>query len=205
MGATMVSYVPTTGVVSPRPAPKFNGKWSAGYCSRRRASRTARRWKNFSDFAVGFSRQPLPKGNRFAIVTNAGGPGIMATDATIQHGLELTTLRPETIESLTAKLPPTANFHNPAAMTGGGVFSLLTPRASSVASEISTVEDAGAGFRKITNGVKQRAPGTRPLGVEVNPATTLEAKGIHGVNPPAANRKGDGADVRIVLTSSRSP
>ena len=38
------------------------------------------------DFAVGFSRQPLPTGNRFAIVTNAGGPGIMATDAAIQIG-----------------------------------------------------------------------------------------------------------------------
>jgi hypothetical protein len=63
-----------------------------------------------SDFAVGFSRQPLPKGNRFAIVTNAGGPGIMATDAAIRHGLELAKLRPETLESLKAKLPPTANL-----------------------------------------------------------------------------------------------
>jgi acyl-CoA synthetase (NDP forming) len=89
-----------------------------------------------SDFAVGFSRQPLLKGNRFAVVTNAGGPGIMATDASIQHGLELTTLRPETIESLRAKLPPTA--------------------------KLSTAEDARAGFRKITNGVKQRAPSAAP-------------------------------------------
>jgi acetyltransferase len=70
------------------------------------------------DFAVGFSRQPLPKGNHFAIVTNAGGPGIMATDAAIRHGLDLTTLRPETIESLKAKLPPTANFHNPVDVIG---------------------------------------------------------------------------------------
>ena len=89
-----------------------------------------------SDFAVGFSRQPLPRGNRFAIVTNAGGPDIMATDVPIRHGLELTTLRPETIESFRAKLPPTA--------------------------KISTVEDARAGFRKITNGVKQRALSAAP-------------------------------------------
>ena len=61
------------------------------------------------DFAVGFSRQPLPKGNRFAIVTNAGGPGIMAIDAAIRHGFDLIILRPETIESNKAKLPPTAN------------------------------------------------------------------------------------------------
>jgi acetyl coenzyme A synthetase (ADP forming)-like protein len=70
------------------------------------------------DFAVGFSRQPLPKGNRFAIVTNAGGPGIMATDAAIRHGLELAKLRPETLESLKAKLPPTANFYNPVDVIG---------------------------------------------------------------------------------------
>lgn len=70
------------------------------------------------DFAVGFSRQPLPTGNRFAIVTNAGGPGIMATDAAIRHGLELAKLRPETLEALKAKLPPTANFSNPIDVIG---------------------------------------------------------------------------------------
>lgn len=70
------------------------------------------------DFAVGFSRQPLPKGNRFAIVTNAGGPGIMATDAAIRHGLELAKLRPETLDALKAKLPPTANFSNPVDVIG---------------------------------------------------------------------------------------
>ena len=70
------------------------------------------------DLAVGFSRQPLPSGNRFAIVTNAGGPGIMATDAAIRHGLELAKLRPETLEALKAKLPPTANFHNPVDVIG---------------------------------------------------------------------------------------
>ena len=70
------------------------------------------------DFAVGFSRQPLPKGNRFAIVTNAGGPGIMATDAAIRHGLELAKLRPETLEALKAKLPPTANLFNPIDVIG---------------------------------------------------------------------------------------
>jgi acetyltransferase len=70
------------------------------------------------DFAVGFSRQPLPKGNRFAILTNAGGPGIMATDAAIRHGLELSKLRPETLEALMAKLPPTANIFNPVDVIG---------------------------------------------------------------------------------------
>ncbi len=77
------------------------------------------------DFAVGFSRQPLPKGNRFAIVTNAGGPGIMATDAAIRYGLELAKLRPETLESLKAKLPPTANFSNPVDVIGDATLRSL--------------------------------------------------------------------------------
>jgi hypothetical protein len=185
-----------------------------------------RRWKNFSDFAVGFSRQPLPRGNRFAIVTNAVGPGIMATDATIRHGLELTTLRPETIESVKAKLPPTANFHNPADVIAGRVIPLLTPQCTVdtqvlieangllqkarklVALDISTAEDAGAGFRKITNGVKQRALGARLLGVEANQKKPHRAEVIFGVNPSFVHGKGDGAqtaDVCIVLTSSRFP
>ena len=84
------------------------------------------------DFAVGFSRQPLPKGNRFAIVTNAGGPGIMATDAAIRHGLELAKLRPETLESLKAKLPPTANFSNPVDVIGDATCDRYTAALEAV-------------------------------------------------------------------------
>lgn len=84
------------------------------------------------DFAVGFSRQPLPKGNRFAIVTNAGGPGIMATDASIRHGLELAKLRPETLESLKAKLPPTANFSNPVDVIGDATCDRYTAALEAV-------------------------------------------------------------------------
>ncbi|HTS17765.1 MAG TPA: acetate--CoA ligase [Verrucomicrobiae bacterium] len=84
------------------------------------------------DFAVGFSRQPLPKGNRFAIVTNAGGPGIMATDAAIRHGLELAKLRPETLESLKAKLPPTANFSNPIDVIGDATCDRYTAALEAV-------------------------------------------------------------------------
>jgi acetyl coenzyme A synthetase (ADP forming)-like protein len=84
------------------------------------------------DFAVGFSRQPLPKGNRFAIVTNAGGPGIMATDAAIRHGLELAKLRPETLESLKAKLPPTANFYNPVDVIGDATCDRYTAALNAV-------------------------------------------------------------------------
>lgn len=78
------------------------------------------------DFAVGFLRQPLPTGNRFAVVTKADGPRIMATDAAICCGLELAKLRPETLETLKAKRPPTANGIEPAAGQYEAVVGTLT-------------------------------------------------------------------------------
>jgi hypothetical protein len=66
-------------------------------------------------FAVGFSRQPLPNGRRFAIVTNTDAPGIRATDARLRCGLNLASLRPEVDESGLAKMPPAANFFSHAA------------------------------------------------------------------------------------------
>ncbi len=70
------------------------------------------------DLAIAFSNQPFPKGNRVAIVTNAGGPGIMATDACIRNGLNLAKFQPSTVEALKQVLPPTANFHNPIDVIG---------------------------------------------------------------------------------------
>ncbi len=62
--------------------------------------------------------QPLPVGNRIAIVTNAGGPGVMATDAAVERGLELATFAPETTARLKRPLPPTANLNNPIDLIG---------------------------------------------------------------------------------------
>jgi acetyltransferase len=69
-------------------------------------------------YAMAFSRQPLPRGRRIAIVTNAGGPGIMATDAAVRHGLQLATFSPETESRLKQYLPPTASIHNPVDVIG---------------------------------------------------------------------------------------
>ena len=63
--------------------------------------------------ATAFSLQPVPKGNRVGIVTNAGGPGILATDACISQGLELPDLAPATKARLRKILPPEANLGNP--------------------------------------------------------------------------------------------
>lgn len=70
------------------------------------------------DYAVAFSKQPIPKGNRIAIITNAGGPGIMATDAAIRHELEIATLSDKTTEKLRRDLPPTASIQNPVDVIG---------------------------------------------------------------------------------------
>lgn len=70
------------------------------------------------DYAVGFAYQPLPKGRNVAILTNAGGPGIMATDACEQFGVHLASFERETIESLRTVLPPAAGVYNPIDVLG---------------------------------------------------------------------------------------
>jgi acetate---CoA ligase (ADP-forming) len=59
--------------------------------------------------------QPL---ERIAVVTNAGGPGVLTTDALIQNGLRLADLSETTIQSLRAFLPAAANVHNPVDILG---------------------------------------------------------------------------------------
>jgi len=68
--------------------------------------------------ALAFAKQPIPKGNRVAIVTNAGGPGIMATDAAIRHNLKIAVLSEETKQKLKQELPPTASIENPVDVIG---------------------------------------------------------------------------------------
>ena len=70
------------------------------------------------DYAVSFANQPLPRGRRVAIVTNAGGPGIMATDAVVRSGLELASFSKDTAEALRMGLPPAASVHNPVDLIG---------------------------------------------------------------------------------------
>ncbi|MCD6519501.1 MAG: acetate--CoA ligase [Anaerolineae bacterium] len=70
------------------------------------------------DYSTAFAYQPLLQGNRIAIVTNAGGPGVMATDALERNGLVLAQLQPETEQVLAGALPPAANIHNPVDVLG---------------------------------------------------------------------------------------
>jgi len=77
---------------------------------------TAFAYKNES--TLGKFRRKVPGGRRVAIVTNAGGPGIVATDMTVTSGLELAKFQEETIEVLASHLPKTANLENPVDVIG---------------------------------------------------------------------------------------
>jgi acetyltransferase len=71
-----------------------------------------------NESATGKLRRKVPNGNRVAIVTNAGGPGIVATDMTISTGLKLAKFSEDTIESLASHLPAAANLQNPVDVIG---------------------------------------------------------------------------------------
>ena len=64
------------------------------------------------------AKQPRPKGPRLAVVTNAGGPGVLAADALIANGGELAQLSSQTMEQLNQLLPPHWSHNNPIDMLG---------------------------------------------------------------------------------------
>ncbi|MEW6458539.1 MAG: acetate--CoA ligase alpha subunit [Bacillota bacterium] len=70
------------------------------------------------DLAVAFAQQPVPKGDRLAIVTNSGGPGIVATDSAERQGLTIARFNKATLEALRAELPREANIYNPVDVLG---------------------------------------------------------------------------------------
>jgi acetyltransferase len=76
-------------------------------------------------------KQPRPAGPRLAIVTNAGGPGVLATDALMEEGAELAPLSADTIASLNDVLPQHWSHHNPVDIIGDA-----TPERFSQAVEI---------------------------------------------------------------------
>ena len=69
--------------------------------------------KNLFANAKAFSNCPIPKGNRVAIVTNSGGPGIMATDAVCESGMQMAKIYDKTKEELRSFLPSAASVKNP--------------------------------------------------------------------------------------------
>jgi acetyl coenzyme A synthetase (ADP forming)-like protein len=70
------------------------------------------------EYAKAFSGQPLPKGRRVGIITNAGGIGIMATDSSIRYGLAVGSLSAAAKDKFKTFLPATASTANPVDVIG---------------------------------------------------------------------------------------
>ncbi len=78
------------------------------------------------DYSLAFAYQPVLQGSRIAIVTNAGGPGVMATDALEREGLSLASLSRETIDALRGNLPTAASIYNPIDVLGDSLADRYT-------------------------------------------------------------------------------
>lgn len=85
--------------------------------------------------ARAFANQPLLTGDRIAIVTNAGGPGILATDQLEQSGMELAQLERETIRQLEEFLPDAASAVNPVDVLGDATSERYAPAIELVAAD----------------------------------------------------------------------
>jgi acetyltransferase len=119
----------------------------------------ARTVQELFDYAIAFANQPLPAGKRVAIVTNAGGPGILCTDAIEKQGLELAPISDELVAKLKTQMSPASNFHNPVDVLGDakanlynfalttlledpnidGIFNVVTPQTSTEIPETAEV------------------------------------------------------------------
>ncbi len=78
----------------------------------------ARSMAELFDLAVAFAHQPLPRSERVALVTNAGGPGIVATDAVEAKGLKIAQLGKRSLDALRKELPREASIYNPIDVLG---------------------------------------------------------------------------------------
>ncbi len=74
--------------------------------------------ENIFDFSDLVGKKKIPKGSGLAIITNAGGPGVMATDALIMQNGHLVKLSAATIEKLNKLLPPNWSHNNPVDVLG---------------------------------------------------------------------------------------
>jgi acetate---CoA ligase (ADP-forming) len=70
------------------------------------------------NFALAFADNPIPSGPNLCIVTNAGGPGIIAADACEHSSAKMAELSSSTVSALRKSLPPTAGFYNPVDVIG---------------------------------------------------------------------------------------
>ncbi len=132
------------------------------------------RVNNISDLfymAEVLSKQPSPKGPRLTIVTNAGGPGVLATDALIMGGGELADLTPETIAEYNAVLPSTWSHNNPVDIIGDA-----SPERYAQALEIAAKDPHSDGMLVILTPQAMTDP-TR-IAEQLKPLSKLEGKPV---------------------------
>ncbi|KIX12816.1 acetate--CoA ligase alpha subunit [Dethiosulfatarculus sandiegensis] len=91
------------------------------------------------NLAQALARQPLLAGPAMAIVTNSGGPGIIAADSVEKLGMHMAGLRPETVDELRSFLPSIASVYNPVDITGGAAAELYG-RSLSITAEDPNVD-----------------------------------------------------------------
>ena len=90
------------------------------------------------DMAEVLSKQPRPKGPNLTIVTNAGGPSVIATDMLITSGAQLAELTPETMEAFNKILPPTWSHNNPVDIIGDAKPELYAKAVEIAAKDLNT-------------------------------------------------------------------
>jgi acetyltransferase len=116
------------------------------------------------------SRQPRPKGPRLTILTNAGGPGVLATDSLVANGGELAELSPESLRRLDEFLPPHWSHSNPIDVLAD-TDSERYARALEIASQdpnsdgllVILVPQAMADPAQVAERMKAYAKGTKPV------------------------------------------
>lgn len=124
-------------------------------CDQARAVR-AESVEEFVELSRAFATQNTPRGPRVAVVTNAGGPGIIAADACERAGLKLAALSGDAVERLGSKLPAAASLYNPVDVLG----------------------DAGADRYALAIKAVLSDPGVDALVVILTPQAMTDAEGV---------------------------
>jgi acetyl coenzyme A synthetase (ADP forming)-like protein len=155
-------------------------------------------FEHMFDAATALAMQPLPRGNRVAIITNAGGPGIMAADAVEESGLVVASLSEELRAELASQLPAAASVGNPIDVLGdaGPDRYAMAVAAAQTAATIDAIiviltPQAMTDPAAIARAIAQHAHGTKPLlavfmgGHEVMPGRDeLVAAGLPDYSAP---------------------
>jgi len=162
----------------------------------------ARTLEELVDAAALLSSQPLPKGPRVAVVTNAGGLGILCADACEAHGLELPPLAEETRAALAEGVPGEASLANPVDLLGSATAGTYEAVVGPVLADpnvdaliVLFVPPVVAGAEEVAAGIRRAVAG-RPREKPVI-AVVVSAEGT-----PAALREPDSPVVALPYPES---